>query len=138
MEIKFFAAVKAFIKFQDKVLILRESRNYVDGSNVGRFDVVGGRVKPGERFDESLLREIKEETGLAVKIGRPFFMSEWRPVVKGEQWHIVGTFIECFADTDKVVLSEDHEEFLWINPKDYGSYNLIENLGAAFECYLSK
>jgi 8-oxo-dGTP diphosphatase len=138
MEIKLFVAIKAFIKFQDKILILRESRNYVDGANAGRFDVVGGRVKPGEPFDQSLLREIKEETGLAVKIGRPFFMSEWRPVVKGEQWHIVGTFIECFADTDKVVLSEDHEEFLWINPKGYSNYNLIENLKPAFEGYLSK
>ncbi|USN55268.1 MAG: NUDIX domain-containing protein [Candidatus Peribacteria bacterium] len=41
---------------------MRESPAYADGSNAGKYDVVGGRVTPGERFDEALLREISEET----------------------------------------------------------------------------
>ncbi|OGH69565.1 MAG: hypothetical protein A2754_04040 [Candidatus Magasanikbacteria bacterium RIFCSPHIGHO2_01_FULL_47_8] len=117
-------------------MCLKESAKYVDGANRGKFDVVGGRLKPGERFDESLLREIKEETGLKVTVGRPFFVNEWRPVVRGEQWQIVGTFFECFAESDKVVLSDDHEEYLWIDPKDYRIYNFIDNLVPAFESYL--
>jgi 8-oxo-dGTP diphosphatase len=138
MDIQLFAATKAFIVYDQKVLILRESSQYKDGANIGKYDVVGGRIKPGQRFDESLVREIKEETGLKVKIGRPFFMNEWRPVVKNEQWQIVGTFFECFADSDQVILSEDHEDFQWINPIDYKDYNLIENLIPAFESYLSR
>ncbi|PIT90249.1 MAG: hypothetical protein COU22_03225 [Candidatus Komeilibacteria bacterium CG10_big_fil_rev_8_21_14_0_10_41_13] len=98
----------------------------------------GGRIKPGQRFDESLLREIKEETGLEVKIKNPFFVNEWRPVVKNEQWQIVGTFFICEAQTDRVVLSEDHDDFKWIKPEDYLSYNLIDNLKAAFKEYLRK
>ena len=89
---KIFVATKAFIIHDGKVLLLKESSAYTDGSNVGKFDVVGGRVQPGQRFDESLIREIKEETGLHVTIGRPFFVNEWRPIVRGEQWQIVGTF----------------------------------------------
>lgn len=123
---------------EGKVLILRESSKYIDGANVGKYDVVGGRIKPGQRFDESLLREVKEETGLEVRIGRPFFVNEWRPVVKDEPWQIVGTFFECFSDTDKVILSEDHEDFQWIDPRDYKKYNLIENLIPAFESYLER
>ena len=73
MEPKLFVATKAFIVYNNKVLILRESIKYQEGTNHGKYDVVGGRVKPGQRFDESLLREIKEETGLAVKISQPFF-----------------------------------------------------------------
>ena len=116
--------------------MLKESTKYKDGSNIGKFDVVGGRVQPGQRFDESLIREIKEETGLEVKVGRPFFVGEWRPVVRNEQWQIIGTFFECFADSDKVELSEDHEEYRWIDPKDYKKYNIIDNLIPAFESYL--
>lgn len=138
MDIKLFVATKAFIVYKQKVLILRESSQYKDGANIGKYDVVGGRINPGQRFDESLIREIKEETGLEVKIGRPFFMNEWRPVVKNEQWQIVGTFFECFADSDQVILSDDHEEFQWINPIDYKDYNLIENLIPAFESYLTR
>jgi len=138
MEPKIFTATKAFIVYNGKVLILEESSKYKDGANAGKYDVVGGRVKPGQRFDESLLREIKEETGLEVKIGRPFFVNEWRPVVRGEQWQIVGTFFECFAFSDQVSLSKDHEDFQWIDPKDHKEYNLIENLAPVFESYLSR
>lgn len=138
MDIQLFVATKAFIVRNGKVLLLRESTKYTDGSNAGRYDVVGGRIQPGQRFDESLLREIKEETGLTAKIGRPFFVNEWRPVVKGNPWQIVGTFFECFADTDQVALSEDHDEYVWIDPKDFRKYNLIPNLVPAFESYLSR
>ncbi|MFA5010081.1 MAG: NUDIX domain-containing protein [Patescibacteria group bacterium] len=136
MEPKIFVATKAFIVFNGKVLILRESTKYEDGSNVARFDVPGGRLKPGQRFDESLLREIMEETGLTVKIGKPFFVNEWRPVVRGEQWQIVGTFFECETNSDRVVLSEDHDAFEWIDPKEFQNYNLIPNLLPAFEAFL--
>src|SRR3989339_859552 len=135
---KIFVATKAFIVHEGKILIVKESSKYKDGANVGKFDIVGGRVEPGQRFDESLIREIKEETGLDVKIGRPFYVGEWRPEVRGEKWQIVATFFECFAENNEVCLSEDHEEYLWIDPKEYKNYNLIENLQSAFESYLSR
>ena len=136
MEPKLFVATKAFIMKDGKILILKESQKYKDGANAGRFDVVGGRVKPGQRFDESLLREIKEETGLDVKIGKPFFANEWRPIVRGEQWHIVGIFFLCNAVSDSIILSDDHEEFKWIKPEEYKEHNLIPNLHPAFEEFL--
>jgi len=78
MNVKLFVATKAFINYKGKILILRESTKYSDGTNSGKYDVVGGRVEPGQKFDESLLREIKEETGLSVKLGRPFYVGDQR------------------------------------------------------------
>ncbi len=135
---KLFVATKAFIKHNGKVLILKESSKYSEGANIGKYDVAGGRVEPGQHFQESLAREIKEETGLNVKIGKPFHVGEWRPFVKGEKWQIVGTFFECEAESNQVKLGQDHEEFLWINPEDYHKYNLIETVKPAFESYLNK
>ncbi|OGM13911.1 hypothetical protein A3A76_05380 [Candidatus Woesebacteria bacterium RIFCSPLOWO2_01_FULL_39_23] len=135
MSIKIFVATKAFINYKGKILIIRESSEYLEGANRGKYDVVGGRVEPGQRFDESLVREVKEETGLSVKLGKPFYVGEWRPIVRGEQWQIVGTFFECFSDSDKVILSKDHNKFVWIDPKDFKKYNLIENLIPAFTTY---
>lgn len=137
MDIKLFVATKAFIINEGKVLILRESSDYKDGGNAGRFDVVGGRVKPGERFDDSLLREIKEETGLTARIERAFHTDEWRPMVRDEQWQIVGTYFVCHVDSREVVLSEDHNEYQWIDPKNYASFELIPNLQDAFQAYLA-
>jgi len=133
---KLFVATKAFIKYQGKVLILKESEKYGDGTNAGKFDLVGGRIKPGEHFATSLKREVKEETGLEITIKEPFFVSEWRPQVNGEDWQIVGIFFRCEANNDKVVLSDDHNEHIWIDPKDYNDYSLIDNLVPAFQEYL--
>jgi 8-oxo-dGTP diphosphatase len=138
MEPKLFIATKAFIVHNGKVLILRESPKYGAGTNIGRYDVVGGRLNPGEKWDDGLLREIKEETGLSVKIGKPFAVNEWRPVVKGEQWHVVGVFIECHAEAPSVVMDTEHDHYEWIEPKDYQKYNLIPNLHSMFEAYLKK
>ena len=132
---KLFVATKAFIENKGKILVVRESGKYEDGTNEGKYDVVGGRVEPGQRFDESLLREIKEETGLNVQIGNPFFVNEWRPEKNGETWQIVGIFFVCHAKTDQVELSQDHDSYKWIDPKKFADEGLIENLHPAFHAY---
>lgn len=130
---KLFIATKAFIVNNGKVLVLRESTQYSDGSNAGRFDVPGGRLKPGEHFEEALKREVKEETGLEVTIGKPVYVGEWRPTVKGEHWQIVGVFFLCESAATDVTLSEDHVEALWIHPGEASTINIIDNLKQAFE-----
>lgn len=134
--IKLFVATKAFILYEGKVLIIQESSKYKDGSNIGKFDVVGGRITPGEHFEESLRREVMEETGLKIRLGKPFFVNESRPVVRGENWQVIRMYFETFAENDKIVLGEDHENYLWIDPKDYKKYNIIENMYPAFETYI--
>ena len=138
MDIKLFIATKAFVLYQGKVLILKESGSYTDGTNTGKYDLPGGRLKPGEQFNEALKREVFEETGLDIEIGSPISVGEWRPVVRDEQWQVVGIFFKCISDTDVVKLSEDHDSFLWIDPKDYSNYPIIENLKSVFENYLWK
>lgn len=131
-------AMKAFLVRDGKVLILRESLKNPDGTNVGKYDVVGGRVEPGERFDETLKREIQEETGINATLGRPFFVGEWRPVVRGEQWQIIATFFTCDSPTTRVTLGRDHDEYQWIDPAKFRDYPIIENLVPAFEAYLRR
>lgn len=133
---KIFVATKAFVIYQGKVLIVRESGNYNEGTNVGKYDVVGGRVQPGEHWEESLKREVKEETGLDIKIGKPFHVGEWRPIVNDEPWQVVGIFFECHAVTDEIILGEDHDDFQWIDPSSFKDYDLIPDLNEAFDNYL--
>lgn len=136
--VKLFVATKAFIIFNGKVLILRESGGYKDGTNTGRWDLPGGRLEIGEYFNDALLREVQEETGLRVTIKDPLRVGEWRPVVRGEGWQIVGIFFECSSESSEIVLSTDHDAFEWIDPLRYKEYNLIENLKPVFERYLEK
>ncbi len=136
MNIKLFFATKAFVSHRGKILILKESSRYADGSNIGKFDVAGGRIKPGENWRDVLLREVKEETGLDVEIGRPFAVDEWRPIVRSEKWQVVAVFFECFSKTGKVILSQDHDKYLWIKPADYKKYPIIKMYDRTFGEYL--
>lgn len=70
-------------------------------------------------------------------VGRPFFVDEWRPKVRDEEWQIEGIFFECFAKTDKVALSSNHDDYQWIDPYQYKKYELIPNIYTAFESYIS-
>ena len=133
---KMFAAVKALISHNEKILLVKESSKYSEGTQEGKFDVIGGRINPGEKIEEALMREVKEETGLQVKIKEAFFVNEVFPIVKGEKWQIIRIFFKCETDQENVHLSQDHDKYIWINPKDYAQYPIIENLIPVFEEYL--
>ncbi|MBI4175409.1 NUDIX domain-containing protein [Candidatus Berkelbacteria bacterium] len=135
---KFFVATKALIVQSEKVLILRESATYADGTNHGRYGLPGGRLEVGEQFEAALRREVSEETGLTVTIGRPIAVREWRPVVRDEEWQIVGIFFACASDSAAVTLSTEHDAFLWIDPHAHRSYGLIDNEHSVFDEYLAQ
>ncbi|MFB6265584.1 MAG: NUDIX domain-containing protein [Candidatus Nanohaloarchaea archaeon] len=135
---RFFLATKAFVVNQGEVLVVRESGEYGDGTNVGRFDVPGGRLEPGEHFEESLKREVEEETGLKVEVGNPFHVDEWRPDVDGEKWQIVGVFFECEADSRDVEPGEDHDDYRWIEPENHEDHRLIDDLHGRFKAFLER
>ena len=132
---KLFLALKAFVRYQGKILILRESSKYGDGTNTNKYDVPGGRIQPGEIWSEALTREVREETGLEVTLSRPFAIGEWRPTVRGETWQVVATFIIANAKDSDIGLSSDHDDYQWIDPKQFRDYQLIENLIPVFESY---
>ncbi len=134
--VSLFIAGKALIRWRGKVLIVRESSAYKVGTNPGRWDVVGGRITPGEPFQRSVKREIREEVGLSVALGQPFFVNESWPVIKGKQWQIVRVFYTAIARSGRVQLSPDHDAWQWIDPRQFRRYRIIGNLVPIFTAYL--
>ncbi len=119
-------ATKALIvNNKGQILILREASTYTDGTNVGRYHLPGGRLNPGEAYQDGLNREVDEETGLKITIGKPFYVGEWRPVIKGVPNQIVAIFFICQPLTNKVRLSEEHDDYKWILPNQASSYDLM-------------
>lgn len=114
---KLFVAIKGAVVYQGKLLLLQESGQYIDGVRQGKWDLPGGRVHPGESWSDALVREVREETGLSVTLGRPYFIGEWWPEPRGERWQVVATCVVCEAETDQVSLSDDHQAYRWIDPK---------------------
>ena len=88
-KIGFGLVLRAIAKKDDKLLLLqRPSKSSHDN---GRWELPGGKIKKGEFFDEGLRREVKEETGLDIKIlgfisqcGNALCSGRWRnPIEQG-------------------------------------------------------
>lgn len=119
-------AAKAAIIYKNKVLILREANTYKDGTNIGKYGLVGGRINPEESFFDALARETKEETGLKVELVKPVYVGEWWPNIKGQKNHIVAVFVLCNSKTDKVILSEEHDSYEWVDAKTLPEFSMVE------------
>lgn len=125
-EINLRVAAKAAIVHKDKVLILREAKTYKDGTNIGKYGLPGGRINPAESFFDALAREIKEETGLKVEVVKPVHVGEWWPNIKGQKNHIVAVFVLCNSRTDEVVLSDEHDSYVWVDAKTLPEFSMVE------------
>ncbi len=44
-------------------------------------------------------------------------------------------FFECTAELSEIKLSEEHDAYEWIDPKDYQNVNIVDNLRKVFEAY---
>lgn len=108
---EFAVAVKAII-FNTKLkkyLVLKKSS--AEDINPNTFDMPGGRIRFGEKLEEAVVREAKEEVGLSVKPLLVF--NAWTFAKKDEGFQLTGIDFLCTTDQDKVKLSEEHSGFEW-------------------------
>lgn len=131
---RYFLAVKGIIRRNDgKILVLKRSGN--DDHRPGVWETVGGGMDKEESPQEALLREISEETGLMVSIGSPFNVFTFK---KDTGEFKVGITFLCEYVSGEVVLSEEHTEYAWIDPKEFSQLESVPSLHAEIARYAEK
>lgn len=128
-----FVGTKAVIHHQGKFLLLRESKEYVDGAEEGKWDMPGGRIEAHETLHEGLIREVKEECGLQVVPENLLGAFDGFPVIKGEKCHVVRLYFLCRAETDTVTLSSDHDACDWVDPEHVDGKMLMNDIAEMIE-----
>lgn len=101
-------ATKALILYNKRVLIIQRSNYCGVGENDWEF--TGGGLRFGEDLLDGLSREIKEEVGLTVRIDKLLYAVSR---LVNPQRQIVALTYLCYADSDRVILSDEHKDFLW-------------------------
>lgn len=127
---KLFVAVKAIIVNEKReVLLLREASTYIDGTNIGRYDVPGGRIDVTESLEDALSREVMEETGLQVLTSNLVDVHDTFNEKGGETWHIIRLFYQVKCAEGEVVLSKDHDKYRWVSLDSINDkQEIIQNL----------
>ncbi|MDO5131931.1 MAG: NUDIX domain-containing protein [Eubacteriales bacterium] len=101
---------------------------------------VGGRVRLHETTEEAVLREVKEETGISLRIDRFLFFQEQFFIgeVTGEQIHELGVYylMEDSADLARltcrsVTMRGVPEELVWIPLEEIGRHYIVPESIAA-------
>lgn len=142
---QFFFAQKAFIVDGGSVLLVRKSAD--DPNQAGKWEVPGGRMEFGEDVDPHLVREVREEVGLDVEPGEPFYIWQWqlsRKTRDGEPLDIqIVAVARVCRPTSTTTLSTQHrvdEDYLgemeWVPFERIQEYDLIDNMRPVVSAFL--
>jgi 8-oxo-dGTP diphosphatase len=119
-EIRPVPVVRLIIKDNDdRVLILRR-QNTSHAS--GEWCLPGGKVDYGETVEQSIVKEILEETSLVCAASRFLFYQDSLPM-KQAGMHCINLYFECVVEGE-IRLNDESSEFAWIGPADLARYPL--------------
>jgi len=91
----------------------------------GLWSLPGGRVEPGETDAEALVREMREETGLAVRAGR-LLGSVRRPYRDGDVIDIRDYAATVIGGT--LNAGDDAADIRWVDEEDFARLPVTEGL----------
>jgi ADP-ribose pyrophosphatase YjhB (NUDIX family) len=121
-----YLAVSAAIIRDGKVLIVRRARPPAHGL----FTLPGGGVEIGEALHEAVIREVREETGLAIE---PLALAGYREAIARDhddriERHFVILPFAARWISGEVVLNEELAEARWLAPEELAGLKTTEGL----------
>ena len=109
----------AVIKKNGKYLI---AKRQAGGSLSEKWEFPGGKVEPGETPEQGLVREIKEEFNIDVKVGE--FIGSIRFKNGDKEYQLMAYFTEIIQGT---IMLTVHEEIQWVNIHEFHRYDIAES-----------
>ncbi len=125
VEDQFFVAVHGVISNRGRVILLRRAARlkYAPGD----WDLPGGHLAAGEDFEQCLLREVREETGLDIGVERLLGVNKMPAEAYVQVFYACRTLVY-----QKVTLQpREHVEYRWVTPQKMAALDLIPYLKIA-------
>ncbi len=104
---------------EGKVLILKRLNSEY---GAGQWCLPGGKVDYGSTVEETVVKELREETSLVCTAAKFLFYQDSLPLEAGKM-HCINLYFECKVTGD-IALNEESSEFAWIGPSDMKGYTI--------------
>lgn len=104
-----------------------------------KWVVPGGHIEFGERMEDAVVREIKEETGMEVNnvqfvhIDEGIFPPEFH-----QKRHFIYLHFAAFTDNDAVELNDEAQEYAWTTPAQALQMDLVPSVRPFIEAFVTK
>lgn len=108
----------AIIRREHRILITRRS---AESHLAGLWEFPGGKVESGESLEAALVREIREELGVEIRVHREFHSVEYHYPVRSVRLH----FFECTIDEGEPQALEA-DGLAWVEPSELNQYPFPE------------
>lgn len=129
---KFFVAGHALIECDGKYLVTRRSKR--NDYMPLKWDIPGGIAKAGETLEETVKREVKEETSLTVQVKHVVFIYANRDQLPIRQTFQAVYLCQYFGGEVQLDPSE-HDIYEWLGYHDIADINAIDFLRELVESY---
>jgi 8-oxo-dGTP diphosphatase len=92
----------------------------------GKYEIPGGHIDYGEDIESGLIREVKEELGVEIKLGDPFAVFTYTNEIKGSHSIEVVYLAVLVDDPDSITIDpDDHSTAGWFDEDEAVSLNGI-------------
>ena len=123
-------SIKALFCDQGRILMMQEK----DGS----WELPGGKVEFGEHPRDTLKRELGEELSMSnFTIGEVVDVWDFTRAFPDTEYHFVIVIFECTAPEYKIVVSDEHVGYKWLDLAEIETFPMKDGFRTALVKYLN-